>query len=138
MGKHYRFRKLEFWAERGLINLIDERFLPSDDKSFVVIPVREWLLRLKGLNENLHKWDRWPDERDETQNFIEHGVAAAREATKQGRPDDPKAVADILKTKRKVVFPGFDQKSVLHTESASIAPEGLLLPPMPCHPENRT
>jgi len=127
IGKHYRYRKLEFWAERGLVNLIDERFPPTHNRSFVVITVREWLTRLKSLNGELYRWDKWPDERDKLHNFIDNGIACAREATKQGRPDDPAAVAALLKDRRKIIFVGNNQPVEIYTASASEAPEGKLL-----------
>jgi len=137
-GKHYRFRKLEFWAESGMVNLVDERFPPSHPGSFKVIMVREWLERLDTLNKELHRWNKYADERNEMSNFIDNGIACAKEARSQGRPDDPKAAADILKSRRKTHFIGTGQSTILHTSSAESVPEGLLLPPMPGIPEDRT
>lgn len=130
-GKHYRFRKLQFWAERGMINLIDERFQPDHPGSFKVVMVSEWLERLSTLNKELHRWNKYPDERNEMSNFIDNGIASAKEARKQGRPDDPKAVSDVLKSRRKVHFLGSGQSTILHTSSSESVPEGLLLPPIP-------
>jgi hypothetical protein len=137
-GKHYRFRKLEFWAESGMINLIDERHPPEHPGSFKVIMVREWLERLNTLNKEIHRWNKYVDERNEMSNFIDNGIACVRDAKKQGRPDDPKAAADILKSRRKTHFIGTGQSTILHTASASSAPEGLLLPPMPGIQNDRT
>jgi hypothetical protein len=135
-GRHYRFRKLEFWAERGLINIVDERFPPDNPKSFNVVTVRDFLLRLNAISEEVKKSKfKYADERNEYINFLDNGVAACREAKKQGRPDDPKAVAQILRDRRKNIFVGNGQQTVLHTSAASEAPEGLLLPPIPNHPD---
>jgi hypothetical protein len=137
-GKHYRFRKLEFWAESGMVNLIDERFQPSHPGSFKVIMVREWLERLDTINKEIHRWNKYADERNEMSNFVDNGVACAREARKQGRPDDPKAVEDMLKSRRKTHIIGNGQSTILHTSSADSVPEGLLLPAMPGFPADRS
>lgn len=137
-GKRYTFRKLQFWAESGMVNLIDERLPPSHIGSFKVIMVRDWLERLDTLNKELHRWNKYADERNEMSNFIDNGIACAKEARSQGRPDDSKAVADILKSRRKTHFIGTGQSTVLHTSSADSVPEGLLLPPMPGIHEDQT
>ena len=137
-GKTYIFRKLRFWAESGMINLIDERFPPNHPGSFKVVMVRDWLERLNTLNKELHRWDKYPDERNEMSNFIDNGILCAKTARKQGRPDDPKAVADILKSRRKTHIIGTGQSAILHTSSAGDSPEGLLLPPMLGNPPDRT
>jgi hypothetical protein len=137
-GKHYRFRKLEFWSESGMINLVDERYPPDHPGSFKVIMVRDWLERLNTLNKEIHRWNKYTDERNEMSNFIDNGIACVKEAKTQGRPDDPKAAAEILKSRRKTHFIGNGQSTILHTASADSTPEGLLLPSMPSFPGDRT
>lgn len=132
-GRHYKYRKLEFWAERGLINIIDERFPPSHAKAFTVVLVREFLLRLSHLNTEVKRWGKkWPDERDELVKMIEDGVACCRDAKAQGRPDDPRACADILKERRRfMLYAGTSNADPTGALASSDAPENVLLPPMP-------
>jgi hypothetical protein len=132
-NRHYRYRKLEFWAERGMINLIDERYPQSSDKFFTVIMVREFLLRLDQLNKEVKRWGKqWTDERQEMIKLIEEGITCCRQAKAQGRPDDPKAVADMLKVRQKsMLLAGNSGQSYKGAILASHAPEGVLLPPLP-------
>jgi hypothetical protein len=132
-GRHYRFRNLDYWAERGLINIVDERFPPSHDKAFTVVPVREFLYRLKGLNDMIGRWGKqWPDERNEMQTMIENGVECCREAKTQGRPDDPRAVAQMLRERRRfMLYAGTGSVSPVGAISSDFAPESVNLPPIP-------
>jgi hypothetical protein len=65
--------------------------------------VREFLLRAKAINDSIGRL-RYSDERNEHQDFVEHAVESCRHAQKQGRPDDPKAVADMIRHKRTKTF----------------------------------
>jgi hypothetical protein len=133
-GNHYRFRKLEFWADTGLINIIDERFEPDDDRSHLVITVRQFLLNVKGMNDAINFVpSKYADEREEMHRFVGNAVACCKEAKNQGRPDDPRAMADILKARRRHYSMGVGQSTILHTTAAEGTPEGALLPPIPGH-----
>jgi len=141
-GKHYRFRSIEFWAENGLVIFTDERFPPEDDRSLDVLLVREFLGNIGAINLEIGHM-RYSDERLEHQNLVENGIRCAKEAQKQGRPDDPKAVAQIVRDRRRSWALGNGSvgrnsrhgSTILHTTSASNAPEqNALLPPMPRHP----
>lgn len=138
-GRHYRFRKLDFWAERGLINIVDERFPPSHDKAFTVVPVREFLYRLQGINDMIKRWGKqWPDEREELTQMVEDGVQCCREAKAQGRPDDPRAVADILKQRRRfMLYAGTGNTEPIGALPSAIAPENVNLPPIPTADPNK-
>lgn len=131
-GRHYRYRKLDFWSERGLVNIVDERFPPSHEKAFTVVTVRDFLLRLKTLNQEVKRWGKkWPDERDELVKMIEQGVECCREAKVQGRPDDPRAVADMLKQRHRFMLYAGTNADSAGALASSEAPENVLLPPMP-------
>jgi len=138
-GRRYRYRKLEFWAERGLINIIDERFPPSHDKAFTVVTVRDFLLRLNHLNKEVKRWGKkWPDERDELVKMIENGVECCQKAKAQGRPDDPRAVADMLRHRHRFMLYAGTSADPTGALSASEAPESVLLPPMPQADPNKS
>ena len=150
VGYHYRFRKLEFWAERGVVHIIDERFLPANDRSYTVKTVRDFLLGLNAFSEELKKRTfKYADERNEYITLLDNGVQVCRDAKKQGRPDDPKAIEQMIKDRRQtMLFSSLptgmktDGAILLDTFTggasnmngaltASAAPEGRLLPPMP-------
>lgn len=133
-GRHYRFRKIEFWAERGMIQFVDERFPQEDSRSHDVLLVREFLENLRAINAEI-TYIKYPDERREHEKLVENGIACAKEAKTQGRPDDPEALRQLLKDRRRNWALGNGSGStILHTASASETPEGRLLPPMPRHP----
>lgn len=132
-GRRYRYRKLEFWAERGLINIVDERFPPSHPKAFTVTTVRDFLLRLQHFNGELKRWGKkWPDEREELVKLIEDGIECCKDAKNQGRPDDPKAVADILKQRHRfMLYAGTGNTEPGGALPSECAPESAVLPPIP-------
>ena len=122
-----------FWAERGLINIIDERFPPEHKNAFNVCMVGEFLKRLQTFNVQIKRWGKkWPDEREELVKLIEDGVQCCRDAKAQGRPDDPKAIADILKQRHRfMLYAGTGSISPNGALAADYAPENAMLPPIP-------
>jgi len=106
-GKRYRFRELEFWAERGQIHCLDYRN-DAYNPEYKVVPVREMLLRARSLSQAV-KRIKYPSERNEHITLIEQLVAACREAKRQGRPDDPKTFEHIRAMRSKhILMPGPD------------------------------
>lgn len=135
-GRRYQFKKLTFWAERGLINIVDERFPPSHPQAFVVITVGQFLPQIAAINHEIKRWEKWPAERDEHQTMVENAVKCVKEAKTQGRPDDPKALADMLKARRKnMLYAG--KSTGAGAMAADYAPESVVLPPVPNAPENK-
>lgn len=135
-GRHYRYRKLEFWAERGLINIVDERFPPSHPRAFDIILVEDFKDRLRALVGTIERWklNQWTDERKELQKMIEDGVQCVKDAVKQGRPDDPKALAEILRDRRRNMLYAGNPAGAL---PAGRAPESVDLPPIPKAPAHK-
>jgi len=104
-GRRYRFRNLEFWAERGQIHMFDFRH-NTYEPDYTVIPVREMLLRAASINRSLNRF-KYGDEREEHNRFVENIIAACREAQRQGRPDDPKTFDHIRAMRDKhILLPG--------------------------------
>lgn len=87
-GKRYRFRKTEFWAERGLVHQFDYRvsyFQPD----YTIHPVRKMLQFARSVNRCLPRM-KYADERVEHEKLVADLIACCAEAQRQGRPDDPK------------------------------------------------
>lgn len=156
LGYHYRFRLLEFWAERGMIHIIDERFPPANDRSYTVKTVRDFLLGMNAFSDELRRRKfKYADERNEYIKLLDDGVQACRDAKTQGRPDDPAAIAQIVRDRRKSMLYSSlpagmrtDGGLLLDTFTggasriggalaASAAPENRSLPPMPQAPRNK-
>lgn len=100
-------KRYKYWAERGLIHLED-----AEDNSYVTLSVREFLLRLKGINDMIAKVSRGektldPQELQRHQNFIEQALALVEKAKEQGMPTDPSARRDRARRRpTSVVVPG--------------------------------
>ncbi len=80
---------LRYWAERGLIHCEDAR-----DNSYETLTVREFLLRLQGINDMIgnskatlaaEKFAH-VDELDRQQRFVEEAAVLVRRAQIQGLP----------------------------------------------------
>jgi hypothetical protein len=135
---HYRFRKLEFWADSGMICVVDERFSFGHEKSFKALTCRDFLLRLNSFSEELKKHKiKYADERQEYIKLCEDGVACVRQAKKQGDPADPKTMSEMLRHRRRnwVLCDNTGSGTSTYAGSADSMPENSLLPPIPNHPE---
>ncbi len=125
-GTRYKFRSLLFWAQGGLICIEDAR-----DNSFKAETVRDFLLRANAINGEIPRMG-YTDERLEHQKFVEDAICSCRQAKQQGQPDDPKAMADMLKMRRRSVLyasgPVSQHKKVV---LAAGTLENRKLPPIP-------
>lgn len=130
-SRHYRYGNLEFWAEAGMICLQDERFPPSHDQAFVTVMVREFLYRIRAVNLAATKEDKYPDEREKDLTFVEQGLEVCRAAKKQGRPDDPKVIDQMIRTRRRSSVSGNGTAAMSGAVAASMAPQNADLPPIP-------
>ncbi len=85
-------KAVRWWAERGQLHWEDER-----DNSYASVGIKEFLERLKGINDmisNGKKKDNegfmHSDEVERHQRFIEEALELVRIAKDQGDPDDIK------------------------------------------------
>lgn len=85
-------KAVRWWAERGQLHWEDER-----DNSYASVGIKEFLERLKGINDmisNGKKKDNegfmHSDEVERHQRFIEEALELVRLAKEQGDPDDIK------------------------------------------------
>jgi len=109
-GKHYRFRNFEFWAERGMITLVDLNDA-SDNK-----PVDEYRQRLspgefmkRAIAALVSEPDKYPSVLRELRNLVQNAAEAAKLAKAQGDPTDQKVIDHMLKHKSKssaLILPG--------------------------------
>lgn len=118
MGKHFKYRDLEFWAENGSICVIDYRKEPPEYKTD---SAREFLLRaqerINERNRIQHKiqigaGSMGPrvaaQEVEEIQKCIEGMIQCVRIAKHQGDPHDPRVQEHIRKhgdPNRKIIIP---------------------------------
>lgn len=92
-------RRQRWWADRGLIHLED-----ASDNSYNTYTVKQFLERLKGLNdmlgnsrEELKAGMMGAEEIDRHQRFIEKSVELAEKAKIQGMPSDASARRDLVR-----------------------------------------
>lgn len=85
-------KAVRWWADRGQLHWEDSR-----DNGYGIVSVREFLYRLKAINDmisNGRKKDNegmmHADEVDRHQRFIEEALELVRKAKEQGVPQDPK------------------------------------------------
>jgi hypothetical protein len=72
-----KFRNLRFWAENGLIKMLDES--TGEEK---VLTIREFLLRIKAINDSIPKLQYY-DEKVEHSRFVEEALTICRIAKEQ-------------------------------------------------------
>lgn len=85
-------KAVRWWAERGQLHWEDER-----DNSYAAVGIREFLERLKGINDMISNGKKkanegfmHSDEVERHQRFIEESLELVRIAKEQGDPDDIK------------------------------------------------
>ena len=132
--KRYRFRKLEFWAEKGMVCVIDERFNENDERSFNVVPRVEFLKRTAAINEELKRHTfKYADERNEYLGFIENSIKVLRQAKEQGDPLDPRSLEQFFRDRRRsyVYGNGTARSAITAATPSAEAPENAVLPAIP-------
>lgn len=159
-GRHYHYEPtdkkgqgaLEFWAENGLICLIDERYPEADDRHFNVLTIREFLVNLQGINASIERCasavarttmaaggpspgGAAAEEREALHRLVANGISCAREAQTMGDPANPKHLRDMIKARRKQMLLAGVPDQMAHRAagraiSQSIAPEAKKLPPL--------
>lgn len=118
-GRHYRFEHFEFWAEQGLITLIDiEKAADSNAAE------REYRFRIapgefmkRAISAMITEPDKYPSRLRALRKLLEDAKAACLLAKRQGDPTDPSVLDHVIRHKRK--------------RSALVLPGSSGLPPMP-------
>jgi hypothetical protein len=90
-------KAVRWWAERGQLHWEDSR-----DNSYGAVSIRDFLLRLQGINDMLSNGKRkdnegflFADEILRHQKFIEEALDLVRKAKEQGDPDDPRTRSEM-------------------------------------------
>jgi len=115
-GRHYRFQKYEFWAERGMISLVDTEAAgdsSNHEQNHWRIPPGEFMKRAIGAY--MQEPDKYESKRRQLRRMLDDAKTACKLAKAQGDPTDPSVLDHVVKHQRK--------KSVL------VLPNEL--PPMP-------
>jgi len=111
-GKHYRFRdgtsRLEFWAERGMISLVDEDLAAdtaSDKQSHWRIPPGEFIKR--AISAMMAEPEKYPSKLRVLRQLLEDAKTACKLAKAQGDPTDPSTIDTVVRhqRKRQIVMP---------------------------------
>lgn len=100
-GPRYHFKNQEFWAQRGLIHIEDQR-----DGDYKVLSRAEAAARAISLNAQM-PYLEYPDERKELCDAVCGLAECVKLAKKQGDPHDPEAAKQVARSERKlsVFFP---------------------------------
>ncbi len=115
-GKHYRFARFEFFAERGMISLIDTELAADSGNTEQYhwrISASEFIKR--AIAAYMQEPDKYESKRRQLRQMLDDAKTACKLAKAQGDPTDPSVLDHVVKHRRK--------KSVL------VLPHEL--PPMP-------
>lgn len=102
-GERYIFRDQEFWANNGLIYIMDYRDHVKDDDRFAVATRAEFAARAIALNDQA-RGEKYADERWELNNLVVEMCSAVKDAKRQGDPMDPQAAKQKAYDNRKLIF----------------------------------
>ena len=109
-GKHYRFRRVEFWACNGRVYVLDlDKAADTDadlDDQIQTISPGDLIKRAIAIRQMTG--DKYADEIKEARDLLDHSTACAKEAKRQGDPTDPKVLEHFAKHARRsqILVPG--------------------------------
>ena len=104
-GRHYFYKQVEFWAERGMVSVIDhptgeEKRLPA--KTFGARAIGAWDHVRDHGSDSIY----CPHERRLIDRFLEEAGIVFKEAMHQGDPTDAEVVAHrIFERSNRIVVP---------------------------------
>jgi hypothetical protein len=115
-GPHFKWMGFEFWAERGLVTLVDTN-LAGDSKADIHKAIQrlspaEFLKRAMAIR--MADPEKYPSETKAFEKLFDKAVATCKLAKAQGDPTDPKVVEHVVKHQRRssILTPG-DQNRIL-------------------------
>ncbi len=89
----FKYRWQEFFAENGLIHVIDAR-----TGQYSCVSRVEFLQRARGFNAEARRMaarKMWADERDEMTRMVQDMIVCVQRAERQGDPFDPKVMRQM-------------------------------------------
>jgi hypothetical protein len=133
--------------------MIDERLPQDNTKHFTVLTRREFLERLRSINEGIGRIAYEArvsasasggnsnavaaEMRESLHNLISNGMECAKIARSQGDPTNAKHAADMLKERqRRSIVAGFRPVKLTGVVDSAISAENDLLPPLPKQPSH--
>lgn len=90
----FKYRRQEFFAENGLIHVIDK-----DTGAYSAVSVVEFLHRARQFNAEARRMaakKMWADERDELTRMVQDMIVCCEQARKQGDPFNPKVMRQMV------------------------------------------
>lgn len=107
-GRHYRFEKYEFWAERGMISLVDTELAgdsSNTEQTHWRIPPGEFMKR--AIAAFLQEPDKYGDKLAKLRRLLDEAKEACKLAKAQGDPTDPSVIEHVVRHQRKrsIVMP---------------------------------
>jgi hypothetical protein len=111
-GPHYRFEKYEWWAERGMISLIDTEAAAdsatADDPDQFHWRIAPGTFLKRAVAALMHDPELYASQGAKLKKMLEEAAAACKLAKAQGDPTDPSVLADVVRHQRKcsIVMPG--------------------------------
>lgn len=110
-GKHYRYNNLEFFAERGMITLIDNNSAQDSRKeaseSYWRISPGDFMKR--AIAAMVKEPDKYPSNLAKLRKLLDDAKEACLQAKRQGDPTDPKVLEHVAKHQKRrsaLVLPG--------------------------------
>lgn len=97
-GKHYTFDDLEYWAEDGVICIVDTR-----DGEYKAVTCLDFAKRAEAINEEARR-ATLPSDRLRLQNCVLDMHEAWKEAKSHGDPGDPEVVKQRIRERRRAIM----------------------------------
>jgi len=109
-SKHYHWKRLEFYAQRGMITVIDEDSAADSqgDPHDAIKRIRPGDFMKRVLSARMALGDKYPDEVVKTNRLLDQAKEVCKIAIAQGDPGDPKVTEHFRKHKRRssILTPG--------------------------------
>lgn len=90
-GRVFRFRQTQFWAENGLVHILDYRRSPYNP-DYRSVGIRELTELIRAFKRMIPGF-KYPDEKAEHERLVEDLLAAGCAAKAQGDPHDDAVTA---------------------------------------------
>lgn len=110
-GKHYYFMDLEFWANNGMVTVLDgKRAGDGRDAADCLFHMSPGEFIKRAISVRMTLGDKYADERQRASRFMEEAAIVAKVAKKQGDLSDANVVDHMMRHDRKaqILVPGMN------------------------------